>query len=145
MKKILGLLIAVLTLVGCSGGPDKVSKTCSMDTDGMKMSMTATAKSEKANIDLAKYEISVDYDILGFDKKDITDEVKGNIVDKLKQSFASNLDESIEIDTDFGDDKITINYELTKKDLAEAAKARDADLSLKAFVDSFKETKFVCK
>lgn len=145
MKNILTSLIIVVVLAGCSGGPDKVTKTCNRKTQGYTISISGSAKSEKDDIDTVAYQFSVDYKSIGVDPKKLDQEGKEKIVDQLKKMFVDGIDKEIKVETKFNDEDVTVGFKISANEIESASNNKDESVSMDYFINTLKNGGFTCK
>lgn len=143
MKKIVVVLICVLALTGC--GKKETKKVCSVEEQGIKLSMIATAKSSTSNVDKFSVEYSVTYKTAGIDKDSLTDETKAAFEEQAKIMFASFTKDEEKIKVDFQDEKLLVTTTMTPDEWAESLGEEKEDLDIRDFVKYMEDLDYTCK
>ena len=146
MKKLVVLLCA-LCLVGCSGKEaEKITKVCTMESDGMKVTNTLEAEDDKVVKQTA--ESSVDFSDLDATEADIKD-----VMDELASGYddLKGVQYSYTIDGTTVNDKTIVDYtqadldQLLEMGILESEEESVGYVSLEQTVKSLEDMGFTCK
>ncbi len=154
MKRIIAVLIVLFILAGC-GAPDTapttVTKACSIEQAGMKLSISATAQSEEADVDKVDFSMEIPYDAMGIDGSELTDELKEALGGQMESSLLSaagmeEYEEYVEITkSEFNDDGAVLAMSMDVKKLAEVNATEGEDISLNSFVEAMTASGMTCE
>lgn len=115
MKKLFVCLCAGVLLAGCGGGgsKEKITKTCSMEQQGINLSMVIDAEGDA--VTKAVMKASAKYEDVNLTKEDVdalTDEQKKAIEEQMIKSMGMEDNNSVEAKAEFTDTAIeaTLTY-----------------------------------
>lgn len=119
MKKLFMCLCAGLLLAGCGGGAgssEKVTKTCSMEQQGINLSMVIDGEGDA--VTKAVMKATAKYEDVNLTKEDIdalTDEQKKALEDQMIKSMGMSDNDSVEAKAEFTDTAIeaSITYKVS--------------------------------
>lgn len=146
MKK-LTVLLCVLCLVGCSNTKtEKITKVCTLESDGIKITNTLEAEDDKIIVQTT--ESSIDYSYL-----DVTEEMLKGIMDEISAAYSEleGVEYTYSMDGSSVNDKTVVDY--TKADLAalleagilESEEEKINYVSLEQTVKALEEMGLTCK
>lgn len=146
MKKGLALLFAAVLLAGCGGSKEKVTKTCTMEEEGLSASLVMEATGD--TLTKASLNLGATFDALGIDKESyssITEDQKSQFLDTMETMLLEELDMSKDDGYDV-ESKLTDNgFEMNVSAEASIFEQTFNATSVDEMVTSLEKEGYTCK
>lgn len=145
MKKGLLVVFAVLLLAGCSGKGNKVSKTCSLEEDGMSAVLDMEADGD--TLTKVSLNLGVTYEALDIKKSNIesSEQTKELFLETMKELLLEEMEmsenEGYDVDAKLGDK----GFEMTVSAEASIFEQTFDATSLDEMIKSLEDDGFTCK
>lgn len=145
MKKGLLILFVALLLAGCGGKGNKVTKTCSLEEDGMSAVLDMGADGD--TITKVSLNLGVTYEALDIEKSNIekSDQTKELFLETMKELLLEEMDmsedEGYEVDAKLGEK----GFEMEVSAEASLFEQTFDATSLNEMVKSLEDEGFTCK
>lgn len=155
-KQLISSLLVLTMLAGCTNtanvNPKEQSTVCTFP-DSEQVNIQINVKSVEDTINGVSINVQLDYEDLGFDLSDISDDIKESMADSiLDQLGFDSKTQGVNINTEFTDKSFTadISLDLNKADPKVLEKfgldnIEKKDMSLSVFLDNAKEAGLECK
>lgn len=146
MKKGLAVLFSALLLAGCGGSKDKVTKTCTMEEEGMSAVLTMEADGD--TLTKAALSLGASFEALGIDQAtyaEVDEDKKKVFLDTMKEMMLEELDMSEDEGYDVEADLNENGFEMKISAEASIFEQTFDATSVSEMVESLEKDGYTCK